>query len=99
MELKIGKILTLKMKERGLSLRELSKLSGVPATTIGEWLSNRPPRNPMQMKSVADALDLSLHKLLFGVEDTHDPLQKILVTDLFSGNFQVTVKRLNFDGK
>ncbi|MDZ4661049.1 MAG: helix-turn-helix transcriptional regulator [Pseudomonadota bacterium] len=97
MEIKIAKSLTALMKQRGLSLRELSKLSGVPPTTLNEWLSNRPPRNPVQIKKVAEALDVSLNFLLFNEEDKHDPLQRILVEDIFSGNFQITVKRLKFD--
>ena len=97
MELKIDKSLRAAMKARGLSLRELAKLSGVPPTTINEWLSNRPPRNPVQAKKVAEALDISLNKLLFAEEDKHEPLQKIITEDLFSGNFQITVKRLKID--
>ena len=97
MEVKIAKSLSALVKQRGLSLRQLSKLSSVPASTLNEWMSNRPPRNPVQVKRVAEVLDVSMNYLLFGEEDRNDPLQRIITEDVFQGNFQITIKRLKFE--
>lgn len=43
-ELKIGVVLDRLMKERHLSLKELSYESGVPQSSLGHMLANRQPR-------------------------------------------------------
>ena len=49
------------LKSNGFSLRELSKRSGVPVSTLSEWSSNRSPKNPLQAKV---SLQLSLIPLI-----------------------------------
>jgi len=97
MEIKIAKTLTTLLKQKGLSLRELSKMSGVPASTLSEWMSNRPPRNPLQTKKVAEALNVSLNFLLFGEEDRNDPIQRVITENVFNGTFEISVKRVKIE--
>jgi transcriptional regulator with XRE-family HTH domain len=92
--IKIGPVLSELMTKQGLTLASLAKLSGVPRTTLSEWSSNRPPKNPTQVKMVAEALGVSIHFLLFGSEDQQEPLQKILKDDFFSGTFEINIKRI-----
>jgi len=94
MELKLGKTLKACMEKRRISARELGKLSGVPASNIGEWLSNRSPKNLSQLKSVSEVLGETVHFLLWGEQDPNDPIQQILKEKLFSGTFEVTVKKV-----
>jgi transcriptional regulator with XRE-family HTH domain len=96
MDIKIGTVLTGLLKDQGWSLNKLSKLSGVPASTLGEWSNNRPPRNPVQVRRVAVTLGVSMHYLYFGIEDSEEPLTKILKEDLFKGTFEITIKRVKF---
>jgi transcriptional regulator with XRE-family HTH domain len=46
-ELRLNQTLKRLMKERGETLASISKGTGVPKSTISEWLSNRSP-NPVQ---------------------------------------------------
>ena len=82
------------LKQNGLTLRALSKKSGVPISTLSEWSSNRPPKNPLQVKKVAEALGCTLHYFLFGEDDSQEPIRKILKEDFFSGTFEISVKRV-----
>lgn len=82
------------LKERGISLRELSKRSGVPVSTLSEWSSNREPKSPTQTRKVAQALGVSMHYLIFGEDDVQEPLQKLLKEDLFSGTFEISIKKV-----
>jgi transcriptional regulator with XRE-family HTH domain len=91
---KIAETLKLLLKERGMSLRELSKRSGVPVSTLSEWSSNREPKSPTQTRKVAEALGVSMHYLIFGEDDSQEPLQKLLKEDLFNGTFEISVKRV-----
>lgn len=91
---KIGTNLTNLLSSKNLSLRALSKASGVPYTTLQEWTANRTPRNPIQIQKVASCLDVSMHFLLFGVEDKSEPLTKLLKDDIFSGTFEISIKKV-----
>lgn len=92
--IQIGKVLTSLLKEKGLTLASVSKSTGVPRTTLAEWSSNRPPKNPIQVKAVADFFGITIHYLLFGEEDKQEPLQKIFKEDFFSGTFEINIKRI-----
>lgn len=94
MELKLGKTLKAGLEAKRMSARELSKLSGVPASTIGEWLTNRSPKNLSQLKAVSTVLGETVHYLLWGEQDANDPVQRILKEKIFSGTFEVTLKKV-----
>lgn len=91
--LKINRVLKRLMKERGETLVSIAKATGVPKSTISEWLGNRSP-NPIQAVKVAGHLGVSLHYLLFGEDDAQDPLQKIMKEDFFKGTFEINIKRI-----
>ncbi len=92
--IKIAQTLKQLLKERGMTLRELSKRSGVPVSTLSEWSSNREPKSPTQTRKVAAALGVSMHYLIFGEDDGQEPLQRLLKEDLFQGTFEITVKKV-----
>jgi len=96
MELKIGTTLRALLKERRLTLKEVSKNCGVALSTLHEWENNRAPRNPVQAARVAKFLNVSLSKLLFGEDDEQSlsPIEKILKEDIFKGTFEITLKRV-----
>lgn len=92
-ELRTKHILKKLMNQNGETLNSLSKSTGVPKSTISEWLGNRSP-NPVQAVKVANYLGVSLHYLLFGEDDAQDPIQKIMKEDFFKGTFEISVKRI-----
>ncbi len=81
------------MEDERHTLASISKATGVPKSTLSEWLNNRAP-NPTQAVKVANHLAVSLHFLLFGKDDAQEPIQKILKEDFFQGTFEITVKRV-----
>lgn len=95
-ELKIGKTLEKIMKQERHTLASISKVTGVPKSTLSEWLNNRAP-NPTQAVKVANHLGVSLHFLLFGKDDAQEPMQKILKEDFFKGTFEITIKRVKVE--
>ncbi|MFN3698182.1 MAG: helix-turn-helix domain-containing protein [Pseudobdellovibrio sp.] len=94
MSTQIGKVFSQIVKEQRYTLKEISKATGVPASTLAEWQANRTPKNPAQVKAVAKFLDVSLHFLLFGEEDQLEPLTKLIKEDVFSGTFEINIKRV-----
>lgn len=95
-ELKLRAVLQALMKKRGETLATLSKATGVPKSTISEWLGDRSP-NPVQAVKVANYLGVSLHYLLFGEDDAEEPLQKVMKEEFFRGTFEITIKRVKID--
>ncbi len=80
--------------DKRYSIKEVAKATGVPNSTLSEWLNNRTPKNPEQVRSVAKFLGVSLHFLLFGEEDSEEPLHKLLKEDVFNGTFEINIKRV-----
>lgn len=95
-DLKIGKVLKQIMDDDRHTLTSISKAVGVPKSTISEWLNNRTP-NPTQAVKVANYLGVSLHYLLFGKDDSQEPIQKILKEDFFSGTFEINIRRVKMN--
>jgi len=94
MAIQIGKVLSQLLVNRRLTVKEVSIATGVPASTLVEWKTNRSPRNLEQVREVARLLGVSMHFLLFGEEDRDEPLQRILKEDLFVGTFEITLRRV-----
>ncbi len=94
MVLQIGPTLRSLMRDQRLTLKSIEKETGVPASTIAEWTNNRSPKNPVQVQKVAKLLGVSLHFLLFGAEDSEEPLTKLVREDVFSGTFEITIKKV-----
>lgn len=92
-ELKVGKVLKKLMEEDRHTLASLARATGVPKSTLSEWLSNRSP-NPVQAVRVANHLGVSLHFLLFGSDDAAEPITKLLKEEVFSGTFEINIRRV-----
>lgn len=101
MDLKIAITLKKLMKDQRLSVKSLSKSSGVAVSTLHEWLNGRVPRSPIQTKKVADCLGVSLNRLLFDEADLAEAinLQQLLKEDVFSGTFEINIKRVKTPGR
>lgn len=96
LEIKLGPTLNRLMHEHGVSLKELAIESGVPQSTISHMRRNRQPRDISTVMAVAQALDVSLHYLLYGHGDPSEKSDLVtnFSSELFSGVFEITVKKL-----
>lgn len=95
-ELRIRSVLKKLMDDQDETLVSIARSTGVPKSTIAEWLGNRSP-NPVQAVKVANHLGVSLHFLLFGQDDSQEPLQKIFKEEFFMGTFEITVRRVKIE--
>lgn len=92
--MKLGSILTALCKERGITLARLAREAGIPPQTLHNWTVGRKAVNPDQLKKVADKLEVSLHYLLFGEPDPHEPPGEEILREIFSGDVRVTLHRI-----
>ena len=64
------------MRKRGVTQARLSRNSGVPKSTISNWLLGTPPTNTVFIKKLADELGISMDQLCFGRGDLPFPSKK-----------------------
>lgn len=70
----LAKQLRFYLDKVGISASQLAKRASVPKQSLGNWIAGNTPRDPRQIKRVADALGVSLDHLLFG--DGEDVLRR-----------------------
>ena len=93
--IRLGTNLKHLLRNRGLSLKEVSIQTGIPYSTLHTWLENRQPKDILKAKRLADFFGVDLHFLLFGEEERPpSPTGPDLpgAGDLV-GVFEVTVRR------
>lgn len=98
-KLKISEVFTALLEESKVSLREISKQTKVPVSSLSEWKKNNRNPNAEHVARVADFFGCSVHYLLFGNEDPSEPIQKIMKEEFFKGTFEITVKKVNVRGE
>ena len=80
-------------EKQGLSLTKLAKDSGVPKATLHSWTTGTNP-NVEQLKKVAKTLQVSIHKLAFGISDPFEEVGVTVLKELFSGDVRVTLHKI-----
>jgi len=97
-KLKINETFITMLERRHMSMSKLSKLSGIPLSSLSEWKKNNRNPNAEDLAKVSEILDCSIYYLLFGCEDPSEPIQKVLKEEFFKGTFEVTLKRVKVSG-
>jgi len=91
-EILISQVLKRLMTEKKLTFKQLSEMSGVPASTIKTWSSGIEPKSMTAARKVARALGVSVEYLVFGASDKQQTLAELMTTQLFSGWCKVTIE-------
>jgi transcriptional regulator with XRE-family HTH domain len=92
--MKLGETLLKLCKKRGLSLAQLSRMSGVPTPTLHGWSIGKAAANLDQLKKVAVALEVSLHELAFGGPDPYESPGEEILQELFRGDIRVILQKV-----
>lgn len=87
-QIRIHEVLPRLLKERGLTAKKLSQLSGVPASTLSTWLlPNSRPRNLDHLLKVSEVLGVSLDLLLLnesrGTKDLSSKQGEVVLSGVF----------------
>jgi transcriptional regulator with XRE-family HTH domain len=99
-EIKIGQVLKRVLRAQGVKLKEVSRNTGIPYSTLHTWYENRQPKDILKAQLLADHLDLTLHELLFDQPDSREKkpnaeIPKQTSEDFFKGRFEIIVRKLN----
>lgn len=98
-EIKIGAVIKRMCWKLRKNLKEISRESGIPYSTLHTWQENRQPKDIVKAQQLADYFKISLHELLFDKPDTHaqasaDETAKGPSEEFFRGRFEITVRRI-----
>lgn len=83
------------LKDREMTVAQLSRLTKIPAQTINNWMAGLEPRNMSQVKSVAKFLGLTLDELAYGEVPTPSSTVKLkdYENEIYAGVFEVVLRR------
>ena len=81
------------LKQKGMTLPQLAKASGVPKSTIHSW-ENQRAINIDQLRSVAQVLEVSVHQLLYGEADPFETISNEVLTEIFRGDVRITLHKI-----
>jgi transcriptional regulator with XRE-family HTH domain len=94
-KLKLHETLSRLLKERGMTLRRLSKESGVPPSNLSAWqVPGTKPKDVLQVAAVADVLGVSLSFLLFGKSEKKINLEELPTELIMSGVYRLRLERV-----
>jgi transcriptional regulator with XRE-family HTH domain len=96
-EIKIGSVIKRLLREQRRTLKEISRETGIPYSTLHTWQENRQPKDIIKTQKLADYLGITLHELLFDQEDSHETKTEPIEPkndELFKGAFEVIVRRI-----
>lgn len=88
------------MKERGVTLRVISKVTGVPTSTLSEWTAGRDPKLGEPIMKVARFFGVSLEFLVTGHDPNEEAVKGIIsnieenFTTIHQGVYRVRVEKL-----
>lgn len=84
------------LKQKDMTVAQLSRACGVSAKTLSDWLiSKRNPRNLNHVKIVADYLGVTVDNLLFGTEMAKEANPYKLINEYTSlGQFEVVLRKI-----
>lgn len=97
-EIKIGPVIKRLLKEQRRGLKQVSRETGIPYSTLHTWSENRQPKDIIKAQRLAEYFGLSLHSLLFDQEDARaaqggESIESRRERSLV-GTFEVVVRRI-----
>lgn len=95
----LPKVLARILRERSMTQKQLSKLSGVSTSSINNMLTGRQNYKTANLISISDTLDVSLDTLLKGEVPKGFSLDSIGSTVVLDGAYRITLSKLEIPNK
>lgn len=98
-EIKIGLVVKRMLWKTRKNLKQISKETGIPYSTLHTWKENRPPKDVLKAQLLADYFEISLCELLFDKNEDHQKKVEEVFTnegeeDFFKGKFEIIIRKL-----
>ena len=83
------------IEEHGINTSKLAKLTGIPNSTISDWLGGSNPKNITQVKKVANYFNISVDYLCFGEPQRAENINEYK-DEINAGVFEVVLRRVKY---
>lgn len=96
-EFDFGENLERMISKKYKSVSAFAKEVGINKKTLEGWVGKnaRFPSKPEYIKSMAEALDVSVHELLYGYMDNKEPFAAMLEkTEIHTGLYEISIKKV-----
>lgn len=94
-----GKILSAIMKERGLTLKQISQMAGVSLSVVSDWTAGNSPRDLQAVYRLSQALGIEFSRLLLGqaepIKDISSVAELFDEDEIFDGLVRINIKRVS----
>lgn len=96
----ISEVLPRLLRERNITAKQLSKATGISASTISTWcLPNSKPKRIEDVAAAAEYLNCGLSMLLFNEAESSLDLQNITGSVLLDGIFKIHLEKIELRKK
>ena len=96
MDIHLARNLKKLLQDNKMTASALSRESGVPVTTLSNWIAGQSPKNIQQVYQVCQYFGLSIEELIFNVKPifkgTAEPLQD-LNSEIHAGVYEVVLRK------
>ena len=84
------------IRQKAMTRGELAREINVSPKTISDWLTGRTPRDLDAVKRCSEVLDVSVHYLLYGEEESSHLIEEILEkTELHTGLYEISIRKVS----
>lgn len=84
------------IRQKASSVNELAREINVSPKTINDWLTGRTPRDLDAIRRCAQFFDVSVHHLLFGIEDKKNLIEDLLErTEIHTGLYEISIRKVS----
>lgn len=87
------KILKKLIADRGLSVRELARETGIAQSTLNALVQGRAPSKPEHLLSLSRFFGCSVEFLLTGTDQRPPTLEEVFTQDVFEGWVRIKIER------
>lgn len=98
-DMPFGKILSTIMKERDLTLKQISQMAGVSLSVASDWTAGNSPRDLRAVYKLSQALGIEFSRLLLGESDTAKEVTSLAElfeeNEIFDGLVRINIKRVS----
>ncbi len=92
-KLKLAKVLKSLMDKQGLTIRELSRRTKVPASTLSNLLSGANVQKIEHVLTLSEFFGVTMEHLLFGKSSKKPTIEEMDLEHIFSGWLKVKIER------
>ena len=81
-------------RDKGITITQLSRLTGVKQPTLHGWTTGRGVKNIEDLRKVCEFLNISLYQILFSKSDPNEKADvEMILQEVFKGEIRIIIQK------